>query len=258
MISIPAYYYQTIWFKFIILLVVSLTLILIILLKYQQIRMTNLKRQETLRMQSLQSQLNPHFIFNSLNSISYLISEKPAEIADQYVADFASLMRGFLDHSSRDFVSLRAEIDMIERYLALEHMRMKEKFDYEITCSDDIDPEALEVVPSMIQPFIENAVWHGVGMLKNRKGNIRVSFLPFQNDCIHCVIEDDGIGRKQSALKQSNDYRRRQSKGVSLVVQRVDILNSIYRTSYMVETEDLFPNREETGTRVRIPVKVRK
>ncbi len=257
MVSVPAYYYQTIWFKLALGLIVFLTLVLLIFLKYQQIRMTNLKRQETLRMQSLQSQLNPHFIFNSLNSISYLISEKPAEIADQYVADFATLMRGFLDHSSRDFVSLSAEIDMIERYLALEHMRLKEKFDYEITSSDEIDPDALEVVPSMIQPFVENAVWHGVGMLKNRKGTIRVSFVPYRKGCIHCVIEDDGIGRKQSALLQSNDYKRRQSKGVSLIIQRIDILNSVNRTSYRVETEDIYPEREETGTRVRVPVTIK-
>ena len=110
MIHIPAYYYQTIWFKLTMAFLAVSLIALFLWMKYKQIRLDNLKKQKTLRMQSLQAQLNPHFIFNSLNSISYLFSNKPQEVADQYVADFASLMRSFLDNSSCDFILLSKEI----------------------------------------------------------------------------------------------------------------------------------------------------
>lgn len=256
-INIPAYLYQTFWFKLSMIFLVFSLVALILWMKYKQIRLINLKRQETLRMQSLQAQLNPHFIFNSLNSISFLISSQPQEVADQYVADFATLMRGFLDNSSRDFIVLCEEIESIEHYLELEHLRLHDKFDYRIEYPPGLETEAIEVVPSLVQPFIENSIWHGVGLLRERKGTIVVRFVQTSPRFILCTVEDDGIGRVKADLLKSLDYRKRQSKGVRLVLDRIKIINLLYKTDYQVVIEDLVPGAEETGTKVTIPLPVR-
>jgi hypothetical protein len=257
LIIIPAYYYQTLWFKISMTIIAFSVIALFLWLKYNQIRLINLKRQESLRMKSLQAQLNPHFIFNSLNSISYLISHKAQDVADQYVADFASLMRSFLDNSSRDFILLRDEIESIEHYLALEHLRLHEKFDFRIEYSPDLVTENIEVVPSLVQPFIENAVWHGIGLLRGRKGTILVRFDQTSPKFITCTVEDDGIGRVKAGLLKSEDYKKRQSKGVNLILDRLEIINSLYKTDYQVVIEDLKPGKEETGTKVSIPLPIR-
>jgi streptogramin lyase len=256
-IMIPAFIYQTAGFNITIILLILLIIFMFLWMKYKQIRLENLRKRESLRMQALQSQLNPHFIFNALNSVSYLISHKPKETADQFVADFASLMRSFLNNSSKDFILLGAEIDSIKHYLDLEHLRIPEKFDYVIEYPEDLEIDGIEVVPSLVQPFVENAIWHGVGLLNNRKGSIVLRFSQSSPKFITCVVEDNGIGRVKAGRLKSSDYTKRQSKGVSLVHDRLNIINSMFKSNFQIITEDLCPGMDEPGTKVSIPIPVR-
>jgi len=255
-IIIPPFFYQTILFKVSVGLVILMIIAIFFRMKYKQVKLINLKRQETQRMQSLQSQLNPHFIFNALNSIGYLIPTQTREEVDQYIADFASLMRSFLDNSTRDYISLADEIDSINSYLRLEQLRLKDKFDYRLELSKDIEPEAVEIVPSLIQPFIENAIWHGVGLLKNRKGKIVISFRWINPGRLACIVEDDGIGRARSAAMKTIDYSKRQSRGVNLIRDRIESYNKLHNTNYEIIVGDQYPGAQETGTRVIVPLPV--
>lgn len=138
----------------------------------------------------------------------------------------------------------------------MEHLRLNEKFSYRVEYPPGLEIEAIEVVPSLVQPFVENAIWHGIGLLKGRKGNILVRFEQTSSKFISCTVEDDGIGRVKAGLLKSEDYRKRQSKGVGIILDRMKVINSLYKTDYQIIIEDLTPMEAETGTKVTIPIHV--
>jgi len=256
-VDIPAYFYQTIWFKLMIILLILGIITLFTLMVIHQIKLTERRKQEQLKLEALRGQMNPHFLFNSLNSINYFISLNDRLSANKYISDFSNLMRAILDNSVNEYVRMDKEIEMLENYLQLEHLRFSEKFDYSIETDENINIKEIEIKPSMIQSFIENAIWHGIRSLNDRKGFVRVVFKQLQPDCIHCYVEDDGIGRNLAEKCKTANLRNHHSRGIGIINQRLKIINRMKRTNFKITMEDLYPDKEETGTRVIIEIPVR-
>jgi len=253
LIIIPAYYYQTWWFSLFSILIVILIIVYFIYSYNQRIRMIAHKKQDELKLESLRGQMNPHFIFNSLNSINYFISQNDRLSANRYIADFSRLIRTFLANLSKEYVPFEQELESLRDYLQLEHLRFGDKFDYSLEINEELDSEQLLIFPGMVQPFIENAIWHGVRGLLNRKGVITVTFLPGGDDYIQCIVEDNGIGRKLAKARENRDHGRK-SRGIGIVTERLRIINQIRKNNLRLIIEDRFPDQEETGTRVSIEI----
>lgn len=254
-IRVTPYFYQTKLFLIMLPVIATLILIFSLIIYIRQVRQKEREKQDELKLQSLRGQMNPHFIFNSLNSINYFISNNDKLSANRYIADFSRLIRSILSNMGNNYIPFMSELSSIEDYLRIEHLRFGDKFDYKIN-SDQIDnPGDIEVYPGIVQPFIENAIWHGVRALENRKGMIRIVFLPGSEGNIRCIIEDDGIGRKASIANQAGNGNHK-SKGIDIVSQRLQITTKIKRTNFKLEITDQYDDRIETGTKVEVDIPV--
>ncbi len=197
-------------------------------------------------MKALRAQMNPHFIFNSLNSISDYIARNNTKVADEYLSKFAKLMRLILENSEKKEVSLAEDIKALELYMQLESMRMNNKFTYEIRVDDAIDKENTLIPPLILQPFVENSIWHGIAK-KEGQGKITVS-IKKEDDTINCIVEDDGIGRQATGeITALKDNTARRSLGMKITKERIDIINKVKKTNATVKLTDLQP-----GTRVEV------
>jgi two-component system LytT family sensor kinase len=177
---------------------------------------------------ALRSQMNPHFLFNSLNSINDYIMHQEPRIASKYLTKFSKLMRTILNNSKKKFVTIQEELDAINLYMEMEQLRFSGKFDYELNIDSGIDKNALMIPAMLIQPYLENSVKHGIKHLTERKGLINVNIYQLENDRIKIQIIDNGVGRKKSQeIKHSLD-RNRKSYGIEITSDRVHILNQIY------------------------------
>jgi two-component system, LytTR family, sensor kinase len=207
-----------------------------------------------LALRSLRSQMNPHFIFNSLNSVNSFIAQNNERLANKYLSDFSLLMRMVLENSKHDFVPVASELEIINLYLKLEHFRFADKFDYTIRLDDAIDLNETRIPPMLIQPYIENAIWHGL-RYKENKGILEV-VLKKEDDFIMAIISDDGIGRKHSQELKTKHQKAGSSTGLKNTNNRLEIINEIYKTKFKVTINDL-DGANETGTvvEIRIPVK---
>ena len=256
LVVIPPFFYQTIWFKLSIFIAISSLLAYLVFMYTRQIRLKARQKQDELRLESLRGQMNPHFIFNSLNSINYFISQNDRLSANRFIADFSRLIRSFLGNLSQEYIPLNKELESLYDYLQLEHLLFGDKFSYEIVVGETVAPEEFLVCPGMVQPFIENAIWHGVRGLEGRKGFVKIRF-GSESNRLQCTVEDDGIGRKLSEIRK-NYLPGKTSRGIGIVLERLRIINNLQKTSYAVKIEDLFPDREETGTRVTVDIPVKK
>jgi LytS/YehU family sensor histidine kinase len=152
-----------------------------------------------------------------------------------------------MNHS---YITLGNEIESVEEYLKIEHLRFGDKFNYKVVVDDQIKTDEIKVSPGLVQPFIENAIWHGVRGLEHRKGFINVKFY-FVEGRLTCEIEDDGIGRKKSGeMKSLNDQKK--SRGISIINERLRILSHLHNINYKLTIKDLHPEKAETGTWVII------
>ncbi len=255
-IKIPPYYYQTLWFRWLVVLLATVVLALFVVLHIRQIRLKEKQKQDHLRLESLRAQMNPHFVFNSLNSINYFISNSDRLSANRYIASFSKLIRSILNHMSQEYINLSEEIASLEEYLQLEFLRFGDKFDYSINTEAIKNAASWEIFPGMLQPFVENAIWHGVRGLEGRKGFVSINFNTPEKDRLQCLITDDGIGRALSR-KYNNIFPGKKSRGIDMVQERLQIVNGLKKSSYTVLIEDLYPGREECGTRVLIDLPVR-
>lgn len=253
-IHINPYFYQTLFFRVAMPLFIVFLLAFTVLMALKQMRDRERQKRDTLHHQALKGQMNPHFIFNSLNSINYFISKNDTLSANRYIADFSKLIRTVLNNMNEEYVRLSVELGSIEDYLKIEYLRFGNKFDYSLEIDNQVVPESIMVSPGIVQPFIENAIWHGVMGLDERKGAIRVS-LKMNIDNLVCVVEDDGVGRARSEAMKDRSLPNR-SKGISLAVERLRIINNLQATNYRIVISDLHPDRTETGTRVEIDMPV--
>jgi len=206
-----------------------------------------------LALKSLRSQMNPHFIFNALNSVNSFIASNDERAANKYLSDFSFLMRAVLENSEEDFIPLQKEIELLEMYTKLEHFRFKDKFDYTIDIDDTIDIDAYEIPPMLLQPYIENAVWHGL-RYKEEKGILRIEMKRKTSDEICISVIDDGVGRKRSKSLKTDNQKKHKSKGLSNIKKRINILNNMYQDKIDVSISD-FQNQEDTGTKVEVLLK---
>ena len=194
----------------------------------------------------LRLQMNPHFIFNSLNSISDFISKNDTASADKYLAKFAKVMRMILENSDQKEIALADDLKALELYMQLEALRLKHKFTYEISVDSKIDQQNTLIPPLMLQPFVENSIWHGISK-KEGAGKIWIH-IEKESDMIHFIVEDNGVGRKQSfASKTSQDNVLKKSLGMKITKARIDIINRLKNSNGGVTMSDL-----EEGTKIDI------
>lgn len=205
-----------------------------------------------LALKSLRSQMNPHFIFNALNSVNQFISQEDERTANRFLSEFALLMRLVLENSQEDFIPLQKEQEILSLYLKLEHYRFRDKFDYEIKIDEKVNPEEIQIPPMLIQPYIENAVWHGL-RYKNEKGKLLLHFYR-QNGNLVAEITDDGVGRQRSAELKTENQKKHNSTGLKNIEERLAIINKVYHLDYRVRIED----RKNNGTRVSVYLPVTK
>lgn len=206
----------------------------------------------------MRAQMNPHFIFNCLNSIQEcVVSERYVE-AHQYLQKFSRLLRLVVQNTDRSTVPLSEEIEMLILYLELEKMRFTGGFDYAITCEEEIDPENTELPPMLLQPFVENALWHGL-LPKPTDRQLTIDFRLKEEMILICSIDDNGIGRKKSAARkqQQINIHKHQSRGIQITQDRLRLLNTTpnqYAHIEMIDKEDA--NGEPLGTTVRIALSI--
>ncbi|WP_142189836.1 histidine kinase [Arenibacter algicola] len=205
-----------------------------------------------LALKSLRSQMNPHFIFNALNSVNNFIAKSDERSANRYLSDFSTLMRAVLENSDEDFIPLSKELELLELYTKLEHSRFSDKFDYRITVDEDIDIDAFQIPPMLLQPYIENAIWHGL-RYREDKGFLQIGIKQKDKLVLEISITDNGIGRKNSAALKTQNQKKQKSKGMGNIKKRIEILNDMYRDRVDVIISDLETNG--TGTKVLFTIK---
>jgi LytS/YehU family sensor histidine kinase len=202
-----------------------------------------------LELKSLRTQMNPHFIFNSLNSVNSFISNNDERSANKYLSRFSQLMRLVLENSKSDFVSLESEVKILKLYMELEHLRFSDKFDYELDVDESINLEDVDIPPMLVQPYIENAIWHGLRYL-DKKGFLKVKIVREKFNLVW-TITDNGIGRKASEEIKTQNQKMGSSTGMKNIQQRIQILNVMHGLELSSEINDL-----EMGTQVIIKIPV--
>jgi len=204
---------------------------------------------------NLRQQMNPHFIFNTLNSIQYYMYQHDKLATNNYLTKFSSLMRKVLENSQHTAVPLRDELDALNLYLDLETIRFKDKFEYKISIDEEIDTLLYKVPTMLIQPYVENSICHGL-MPSEGKGLIKID-IKLENDYISCTIEDNGIGREAALEKRNKSENNYNSLGTRIVTSRLDLVNALYGTSLKTIYTDLKnENGEPEGTKVEIHIPI--
>ncbi|WP_157811864.1 tetratricopeptide repeat-containing sensor histidine kinase [Tenacibaculum sp. SZ-18] len=231
-----------------------LGLVLMSLLSYYSYRANQKQKlaNNLLALKSMRSQMNPHFIFNALNSVNSFIAVNDERNANRYLSEFSVLMRSVLENSDEDFIPFTKEIELLELYVKLEHNRFQDKFDYTIDVDSSINLEEYKIPPMLLQPYIENAIWHGLRYKKD-KGVLKIAVKQEENDAINITIEDNGIGRKKSMEMKTKNQLKQKSKGMSTIKNRIAILNDMYQDKVAVLISDCLP--DGSGTKVELTLK---
>lgn len=214
------------------------------------------KRMAETEMQALRSQMNPHFLFNSLNSLEYLIMSNDEPKATGYLAKFSKLLRMILNHSREESITLEEELTALRYYLDIEAMRLGDDFSYVIQVEKNVDTERVVIPPLLLQPFVENAIWHGLMPSDQPSKNLTIRIRPMGINCIGFEIEDNGIGRKKATELRNRSTVKRKSFGMDITQQRIELFNKNYPTQLSIEIFDL-QRENQTGTMVKIEYKMR-
>lgn len=208
-----------------------------------------------LEMQALRAQMNPHFIFNSLNSINRFILQNNRQQASEYLTKFSRLVRMILQNSQASLITLESELESLSLYLEMEALRFNHHFTYKVSVPPDLDLSGLKVPPLIIQPYTENAIWHGL-MHKEEKGHLDIELWQ-ENDHLFFKITDDGVGRKQSAHLSSKSATKYKSLGLKITADRIAILQQINKHESPVKINDLLhADGSAAGTEVIIKIPV--
>lgn len=266
-------FYQTAWF-----IIISILTGLIILFTIFYIRLLVIKKRTDLEkeilakdaitsafkqkladteLSAIRSQMNPHFIFNCLNSIKLYTEQNNSKAASEYVTKFSMLIRLVLENSRSERISLANELQALELYIQMESMRFKNKLRYEIAVDKSIDTDYIEIPPLLLQPYLENAIWHGL-MHKEDGGCIKLAITKHpQDDVLVVTISDNGVGRAKAMELKSKSATRHKSFGMKLTQDRISLINQLYKTTTAVEITDLFgSNAEPSGTMVVIQIPI--
>ena len=255
-------WYETLIFRILLAMVIISGLWIFIYRRIKRIKNKNeverklleIERQKfELEQKALRLQMNPHFIFNSLNSIQSYILSHDAEMAVTYLGKFSQLMRLILTNSGSNFIPLKEEIKSLRHYLDLEKLRFDDKFEYEINVDKRIDQEFIEIPPMIVQPYVENAIIHGI-LYKTGKGFISIHFTPGEKS-IHCVVTDNGIGREKSREMMEKAGMQRKSTGMYITKARLEMLNQELHDQFAVNVTDMKDDDgNPTGTKVELNI----
>jgi ligand-binding sensor domain-containing protein len=248
---------EELWFR---ILVLAATLGLtwwLASLRTKRIRTRDREKAETasriaeLEQQALKAQMNPHFIFNCLNSIQQYVFDKDVAGANKFITGFSRLIRQTMENSSKHQLSIAEEEAFLNTYLTLEKNRFEDKFDYSITIDEKILKDEVFLPPMLLQPFIENSIRHGIRLKQNGKGHIGINISLEGNNLI-CTIIDNGAGRAAAREFKSSQHIEYQSRGMQLTSQRIDLLNKNARQAISLKVEDIADNGIPCGTKVII------
>jgi two-component sensor histidine kinase len=202
-----------------------------------------------LELSALQSQMNPHFIFNSLGAIQYFIQTHDAEKADDYLSNFAKLMRMILESSKSRYITISDEIELLKLYLGLEQIRFEDKFTYELISDDDLDLD-FKIPPMIVQPYIENAINHGIVNLKDKIGKLTVTVNNLDTDAIEMIITDNGIGRAEAIKLRNKNHK---SRGMQIVNERIQTFNESDNFKVNSKIDDLYDDKgNASGTKITL------
>ena len=254
LIVIPPWWTSTLFIVF--ASIFTLVLIwLIIHIRFQIIRRNHETEKQVIdsERKALLSQMNPHFIFNSLSSIQSFILKKNEFAANRYLGDFSSLIRRIMENSSRESISIYEELETINLYLCLEKMRFANGFAEEIYIAEDIDQMSVKIPPMMIQPYLENAILHGL-MPKEDNRVLKLSITLFDNKRLLCKIEDNGIGRAK-ALQIRSRIKIHKSAGMKNIEERIHLHNKLHKTKMDTKITDLYDDSGQgAGTSVELQI----
>lgn len=255
--------WQTWWFKVLMILLAGASVYLLALLQSKYIRKREAaKNARALRMMALEakalrSQMNPHFIFNCLNSIKLYTTQNDTVAAAEYLTKFSRLIRLVLQNSRDDRIILISELDALGLYIEMEAMRFKEKLTYNISIEKNVDVNYIEIPPLLLQPYVENAIWHGL-MQKQSGGHIGINVAMVNGKSMLGInIIDNGIGRAKAAELKSKSAIRQKSFGMKVTSERIALINQLFNTNTNVQIIDLMDgNGEAAGTQVIIQIPV--
>jgi len=250
--TIRKHWYETWPFRIIMVLIGLALIYLIIRIILNDYKDRIHKKQQLLEAEkkSLLSQMNPHFIFNSLNSIQHFIIQNDDYQANNYLSNFSSLIRRILDNSKKDLISLNEEIATLTLYLGMEKLRFEENFEYRIIRDPGIDYNQAAVPPMMIQPLVENVIWHGI-MPLGTKGMLTLTFSR-ADAFVRCLIRDNGIGREKAATLKSKKEPHL-STGTSNIMDRINLMNRVLKKKIELKITDLKgPDGTPSGTEVEL------
>lgn len=209
-------------------------------------------KNKEIALQSLRREMNPHFLFNSLNSVNQFIAQNNELEANKFLTSYSKLMRNNMENSNKDFVTLTTEVDNLKKYLELEHLRFKDKFDYKINVDEKLDPDNVHVPNMIIQPHLENAIWHGLRYLED-KGFLALNF-KLEGKNIIITVEDNGIGLKKSNELKTHNQKEHESRGLTNTKERMQLLNELHKTKMSFSIDEKQP--PATGTIVKIIVPI--
>ncbi|HLF65041.1 MAG TPA: histidine kinase, partial [Saprospiraceae bacterium] len=246
-------------------IIISALILISAIIGIMQWRIRRIRRQEEARVEvskkiaelelkALRSQMNPHFMFNSLNSIKNYILHAEPKLAAEYLSNFAHLIRMILQNSREKSISLKDELETLILYVDLEKLRFDDEFDFIYLVDDSIHLEDIKIPPMLLQPYVENAIWHGL-MHKKVRGHLLLQFVK-QDNMIACIIDDDGVGRENALKMKSLSATRYMSMGMGITQDRIEIMNKMDALGITSEIKDKHDaSGKPAGTRVivRIP-----
>jgi ligand-binding sensor domain-containing protein/two-component sensor histidine kinase len=263
-IRISTPYWLTWWFRIFIALVVFVAVYSLYRYRVNQVKKKQKMKSEyekklaNVEMTALLAQMNPHFLFNSLNSIDSYIIRNESKKASEYLNNFARLMRLILQNSRSNYISLKDELEALDLYLQMEGLRFKNKFSYSIITEMNVDVNAVLIPPMLIQPYAENAIWHGLMHKTNgEEGKVIIHLSRCEGELV-CIIQDNGIGRKKAAALKANKHsRHKRSMGMQITQDRIEMINKLYNINASVRIIDLEDeNGNALGTKVELIIPV--
>lgn len=234
--------------RFNYILLIAIVLILISLLFIAKALYSIKKKNKRIALQSLRREMNPHFIFNSLNSVNQFIAQNNELEANKYLSSYSKLMRNIMETSNKDFIPLATEMEQMKEYLDLEYMRFHDKFTYKMEIDNSLDADSLFIPNMLIQPQLENAIWHGL-RYKDGMGLLTLTVKPDGNH-LKVVIEDNGIGLTKSKELKTKHQKEHRSRGLNNTQERINLLNSLYHTDISISITE--KEGKESGVIVRL------
>ena len=252
--DIAAPFWKKVWFWIAVHIFIAVVIGLIAKYRNRMVRARIQLKEElnNAKQEALSAQMNPHFMFNSLNSLQSEIMKGNKYSATVHVAKFSRLMRKILANSREKLVSIDNAIDSLKLYMELEQNRTQNKFDYRINIEEGIDPTEIKIPPLLIQPLVENAIWHGI-VPKKEKGMIHIS-ISLKEGCIYCEVTDNGVGRAYH--KNTGKNREFESVGNRITAKRIELMNAMHKKKIEYQIKDLYEDKTPVGTQVTFAIPI--